>query len=368
MAVQVMTEEEVLREYRRKLREKIPYEPGNYPYVTARVKAKKASLYPEDTYARLLQMEIPQIARFLGEGPYKEEILALGARLRGVDLVERATADNLAKTFTHLIEMSEGGLREMVAGYLDRWDVANIKTILRGKLYGASVADVEEDLVPAGSLDATFLAKLVEADSVDAVFKALGGTIYAEARAGMAENFDPATGMADYEDALAHVYYHRLLASIPPRTEPSRLFHEFVRREIDILNLKTLLRVWRSKATFQRPVFLEGGLDLGPDELAAMTMLDLNALLARLGAASFGADIGPALREIEGRGVAYVERILEKLHLKEASRYSHLHPLSALPVLDFIARKTREVENIRIVARGKEHGITTVAIRELLVI
>ncbi|MEK6851718.1 MAG: V-type ATPase subunit, partial [Candidatus Thermoplasmatota archaeon] len=172
-----------LRRARRRVRDRIPYESGNYPYVTARVKAKKAALYPADVYPRLLQMEIPQIARLLGEGPYREEIVALGAKVRGVDLVERATSGNLAKVFTHVIAISEGRLREMVSMYLDRWDVANIKTILRGKLYGATAADILEDIVAAGSLDADFLRSLVEMETVGEVFSALKGTIYEEARA-----------------------------------------------------------------------------------------------------------------------------------------------------------------------------------------
>lgn len=367
MAAQV-SEPDALTAYRELVLDRIPYESGNYPYVTARVKAKKAYLYPSDTYAKLLQMEIPQIARFLGEGVYKEEIVALGARVRGVDLIERATADNLAKVFTQIIEMSEGGLREMVALYLGRWDVSNIKTILRGKLYGATAAEILEDLVAAGSLDASFLQALVGKETVEEVFAALEGTIYAEARRQMGEPFDPAKHLAGYEDALSHVYYRRLLASIRPSTDASRLFLEFMRREIDILNLKTLLRVWKAKATFDRPIFLDGGIELKPEALRGMVTLDANALLGRLTRTSLYEDAGAALREMEAKGVASVERILEKVHLKSASRYSHIHPLSVLPVLDFLASKTREVENLRIVARGKEHGLPTDAIRELLVI
>ncbi|TLZ53243.1 MAG: ATP synthase A1 subunit C [Methanobacteriota archaeon] len=364
----ILSEDEQYRAFVTRIKEKIPFEPGNYEYVSARVRAKKAALYPADTYPRLLQMEIPQIARFLGEGGYKEEVLALGARLRGVDLIERATADNLAKVFTRIIEISEGRLRIMVAMYLDRWDVANIKTILRAKVYGASAAEVEEDLVAAGSLDASFLHALLEKETVDEVFKALEGTIYGEARRQMGDSFDPAKDRASYEDALAHIYYRHLLDSIQPRTEPSRLFNEFVRREIDILNIKTLLRVWRAKASFAHDVFLDGGLELKTDDLREMSALDLPALVARLSSYSFYEEIATALKEIEAKGVAHVERTLEKFHLKAASRYSHIHPLSVLPVLDFLARKTREVENIRIIARGKEHGIGTDAIKELLVI
>lgn len=358
----------VVRRVRVRVRNRIPYESGNYPYLTARVKAKRSKLYPPDVYPRLLQMEVAQIARFLGEGTYKEEILALGARLRGVDLIERATANKLADMLTELIDLSEGRLREMIALYLDRWDVSNIKTILRGKLYGAPAAELEDDLIAAGSLDAEFLRSLVEADSVAAVFDALEGTIYDEARQQMGEEFDAARDLARYEDALAHVYYRRLLAAIQPRTDPSRFFLQFVRREIDILNLKTLLRLWKAKSKVSRDMFLEGGLELSEADLQVMVGLDENALLARLSGTHLYAEAGAAIRAIKEEGVAAVERVLERAHLKEASRYSHLHPLSVLPVLDFVARKTVEVENLRILVRGKERGIPQEKIQELLVI
>src|SRR5947199_262771 len=107
-------------------------ESGNYPYVTARVRAKKAALLSEDTYERMLQMEIPQIARILSEGAYKAEILALATKASGVDLIELATSRNLAAVYTQIIEFSEGELRQMIGWYLDRFDVQNVKTIIRG--------------------------------------------------------------------------------------------------------------------------------------------------------------------------------------------------------------------------------------------
>ena len=65
----------------KRARERVPIETGNYPYVTARLKAKRALLIPDEMYARMLQMEIPQIARLLGDGEYRQELLHLGARL-----------------------------------------------------------------------------------------------------------------------------------------------------------------------------------------------------------------------------------------------------------------------------------------------
>ena len=128
--------------YLRRVTRWIPIESGNYPYVTARVRAKKAGLLSQDIYERMLQMEIPQIARILSEGAYKAEILALATKASGVDLIELATSRNLAAVYTQIIGFSEGELRQMIGWYLDRFDVQNVKTIVRGKLFGASVEEM----------------------------------------------------------------------------------------------------------------------------------------------------------------------------------------------------------------------------------
>src|SRR5437867_8764621 len=156
--------------YVKRLTNRIPLESGNYPYVTARVRAKKAALLTKDVYERMLQMEAPQIARILGEGAYKEEILALAARVSGVDLIELATSRNLAAVYTQIIGFSEGELRRMIGWYLDRFDVQNIKTIVRAKLFGATPAEVSEDIVAAGSMRESFLQSLIQEPTLEEVF------------------------------------------------------------------------------------------------------------------------------------------------------------------------------------------------------
>src|SRR5207245_3296248 len=176
-----------LGQYWRRVMRYLPIESGNYPYVTARVRAKKAALLSPDVYERMLQMEIPQIARVIGEGAYKAEVLALASRASGVDLIEVSTSRNLAAVFTQIIGFSEGGLRQMIGWYLDRFDVQNVKTIVRGKLFGATSEEISEDIVAAGSMGESFLRSLIELPNLDAVFARMEGTIYAEALASLGE-------------------------------------------------------------------------------------------------------------------------------------------------------------------------------------
>ena len=352
----------------RRVRQRIPLESGNYPYVTARVKAKRALLLPKDTYDRLLLMEVPEIARFLGEREYKAEMVALGARYSGVDLIETAVTRNLAKTYNQIYEFSEGDLRTMVGQYLDRYDLENIKAIVRSKVYGASADEVIEDLVPAGSFSEDFLRELVNETNLDGVFKALEGTIYAKAFAALGKKPSDVGNWAEWEDLVSRLYYADLLAAIPPSTEANRFMRQFVKREIDIVNLKTLLRVWDAKARFTREVFLEGGDELDLESLHEMASLDKPALLKRLSEYSFYEEIAGALETVEETGVGALMRRVQKLHLLEAARYAHLQPLSILPILDYIVLKEVEVQNIQIIARGKESGLSTEVIRDLLVV
>src|SRR3989442_5020335 len=143
---------------------------------------------------------------------------------------------------------------------------------------------------------------------------------------------------------------------------------EFLEREIDIVSLKTLLRVWAAKATFDREIFLPGGYETTEEELSEMVRLEKPALMARLSEYSFYPEIAGDLERVETTGVGALLRKVEKIHLTEAARYSHLHALSILPILDYILRKDREAQNIRLIARGKESRLSTDVIRELLVV
>ncbi len=355
------------RPFAKRIRDRLPVDLGNYPYVTARVKAKKALLLSKTTYDRLLKMSIPEIARVLGEGQYNEEIRELATRYSGVDLVEMATRNNLAKVFTQILGFSEGPLKEMIAAFLDRWDVWNIKTVLRGRFYGATDDEILEDMIPAGSFPLEFLRNLVALEALEEVVGALEPTIYGQVLMGLPPTASELTSLAAYEDLVDKIFYEHLLESVPPTPEPSRLFHNFIRREIDVVNLQTLLRVRGIEEDLERQVFIDGGLTFSKEELTNMMGMELPAVVEQLRGAPFHGVLAPVPTGETPR-IADGIRAMEKWHLKQAATGANLHPLSVLPVLDYLVAKTNEVENIRIIARGKASGLDESTIRDMLVI
>src|SRR5438132_12915222 len=105
---------------------------------------------------------------------------------------------------------------------------------------------------------------------------------------------------------------------------------EFIRCEIDIVNLKTLLRLWASKATLSYEAFVEGGLEIPKGELAEMASLDVNALAARLRDYALTEDLSTRLQDLQALGVGQLVPTAEELHLLEAARARPVGRLSVL--------------------------------------
>jgi len=345
---------------------------GNYAYACARVKAKKSLLLTKDNYPKFLLMDLNEIGRFLGETQYQVEMSSLASRWEGVNLIELGTSRNLARVYSEILGFTKGDLCEMVSGYLARWDAWNIKTILRGKYYGASIDDIKEDLVAAGELSEDDLNKLVSLGSVKEVLEAMkkvGGTQFSEEMIGSVERSGT---LAQIEDHLDRAYYEKLVSTINRKTKAGQVFYSYVAREIDAVNVMTLLKCKRESLAADRIAgfFVPGGNEVNQKEFVRLAAMEgMEQLLSELAKLRMYEDIKDSLETFKRTGsLSDVSSALLRYTLKSAGKFSHVYPLSVLPILDYIIRKKVEVDNIRIIARGKESGMDPELIKKLLVI
>src|SRR5512137_1906760 len=144
-------------------------QPVKYAYITGRVRAMKTKLIPAEMYPRMQSMDASEIARYLEETQYKDEIDALSKDYSGSELIEHATFANLAKTYQKLARVAIDEPEFLILEYLRRWDVWNIKTLLRGKFSKASDTEIVKYLVPAGELSADRLSELAKKDSIQEI-------------------------------------------------------------------------------------------------------------------------------------------------------------------------------------------------------
>ncbi|HUR68227.1 MAG TPA: ATP synthase A1 subunit C [Candidatus Thermoplasmatota archaeon] len=340
---------------------------GNYAYVTARVRAKKNQLLGTDEYPKLLVRETSEIARALQEGQYKAEIDELAARFRGAELVERATRLNLGRTYGQILGFATGELAIAIGAYLARYDVYNVKTILRGKFARAKPEDILDETVPAGAL-APRLAEFARLERIEDVVDALKGTPYHRTLVATVEGRQ-LSNLLEVENELDRQYYATLLESIPNNDIANRAFLGWVRNEVDVLNLKTLFRLRFARVTDWEPYFIAGGNEVGKESAARIVRGTDEEVLAEVG--QF--DVAPEVVEAARRSLASgnlnaIATALDKELVRDASDFSHRAPLSVLPVVDFILRKKIEADNLRAIAYGKQTGLPTATIEELLVL
>jgi V/A-type H+-transporting ATPase subunit C len=346
--------------------------PGNYPYATTRVKARKAFLFPRETYMKLLQMDLPEISRFIGESKYKPEIDELATKYEGIDLMEHALNLNLARELGQIMGFCKGELRLLIGTYLSRWDVWNIKTILRGKSYGASEEEIRETIVPAGDLSMQKLNELIKKPSITEVIEGLAGTIYHNALMAEMEEYNKTRLLSGFENALDKLYYWNLLSISVPRTKADELFVNFVKHEVDTVNMRTLFRLKREGVGQDKIMayMIPGGYRLNMDALKKLALAQsYSEFISMLKEYPYWDELSAAVQKSKETGsLNHVEIALRKVLIAFGDKISHLYPLSIMPILGYIVRKNTEVNNLRIIARGKESHLSDEIIKNQLVI
>ncbi len=342
---------------------------GNYAYTVARVKAKKSALLKEDAYSKMLMMSLPEISRFISESGYQKEITELTGKYEGVDLIEHATYANMANLFKGILNSSEGELKDMIAADLERWDAWNLKVILRGKSFGLDMDQMKEDLVPAGRLGLAQLETLIGYGSEEEILKAYGKFVELAIPQSVLTTYSEEKNLAVIEDYLDKAYYERLLLNVDPSSRPKRLFQDFIRNEIDITNLETILKLKKEGITGDVILgyFIPGGAQIDKKLATQLANAEsVSAMANDLAQLDFYEDIKDALDD--SKSLKDIVAALTKYHRKQARTFTHLYPLSVIPVIDFMIHKETEVNNIRIIARGIESGLDKEIIKGLLVV
>jgi V/A-type H+-transporting ATPase subunit C len=345
---------------------------GNYAYACARIRAKKSLLLEKDAYPKLLLMDLSEIGRYLGETQYKEEMSELASRYDGVNLIELGTSRNLARMNTQVLGFCTGDLHDMVEKYLGRWDMWNVKTILRGKFYGATAEEIQEDIVAAGRMNEEYLNYLISLNTVGDVLEEVRKKGNMPIPDEIKAQYDATGTLAPIEDYMDKLFYERLIGSVEKKSGPEKILNTFLKREVDVANLMTLLKLKRESVELEKigNYFIEGGQELSVKELTRLAGLEsFEATIGELTKLSFYEEIKEALEKAKAKGtLSDVARALQKHLAVQSKKFSHVYPLSVLPIIDYMIRKKIEVDNIRIIARGKESGLDVDHIKELLVV
>ncbi|MDS0296483.1 V-type ATP synthase subunit C [Halogeometricum luteum] len=341
---------------------------SNPEYVNTRVRSRQSQLFSDEDYRKLIRMGPAEIARFMEESAYEEEINALGSRYSGVDLIEFALNRNLAKQFNDILKWAEGRLYDLIARYLRKFDAWNVKTIIRGIYADAERDSVDADLIRAGEFDDRFLDRLLDATTIEEAVERLHGTMFDVGLAQAYEDYEETDVLVPLENAVDRAYYESLLEGLVV-DEATEQYREYLEAEIDFRNARNALRLARSGADIDpADYYIEGGSLFSASELVTLSQ-NTDELVSKIRDSQYGDELSTALDELESvNSLIGFERALETALLEYADSLGNVYPLSVSPVISYILSKEQEVDNIRAIARGREAGLSDDEIEEELVI
>jgi V/A-type H+-transporting ATPase subunit C len=346
--------------------------PGSYIYVCTRLRVRRSSLVPREDLLRMLQMDLTEIVRFIGESGYKKEIAELATVCAGtdLDLLEMALSWNMAKEFHKILEIIPDGLRGFASAYLRRWDIQNVINIFRGKAQGTKSGKIKEVLIPAGDLDREFLDRLLAEDTVEKVVSALSGTwFYPLIRGALAEGVTDEALMG-LENELIKQYYMDLIGEAGRGVKGGKIFLDWLGMEIDFQNIKNLFRLRHSHEKGDAfPLMIHGG-SIQIEELVRLNGIEnLKEFIDELRKRAVHEPLQAALEEFrKERPIHEIEIALTRVLLQQIAFQAKMHPFSIYPVLTYLEEKRYEVANIRTIARGKKVNLPAEEIKGYLVI
>jgi len=137
-----------------------------YPYTYVRVMAMKGKLYKKQDYNKILKMQGNEIAKYIEEGEYKDDINELAKEYEGYELVEQALYTNFIRSIQKLERISSKELKYLLHVYLKKFGVYNLKTIIRAKAVNQQRAETEKMLLPIGVISKEKLLNLFEEESI----------------------------------------------------------------------------------------------------------------------------------------------------------------------------------------------------------
>lgn len=333
------------------------------PYTYVRVLAMLSKLYKKADYDKFAKMSFPEIATALQDSHYAPEITEVTQQFTDItfDILELALQKNLSRTFLHLKKISSGELQLLVDAYLHRYDYTNLKTLFRGIFSGAPSHEIERLFIPVGSLSSSELKHLLELGSVEKVVEELPFLSSQRSQVASALTyFRTHHSLFLLENLFDHAYFEFIITFAQRIPVQGQLFRDFLEYEIDVLNLKLLLRLKRiqlPEAQVDEHLFFSGKL-LPASRLKALIQKDLTGILESLERTAFGKMIQEHKAALEQGDSAAFELALDAFLLKTSTRLLHQHLLSVDTVLSFLFAKEIEVRNLRMLIKGKQLGLS----------
>src|SRR5438309_156155 len=339
---------------------------GDFSYINARVKVMKSHLLPSSRVEELLaSQDLEAFIQALSDTPYNMELQEALSRFRGARAADEALAQNFYHATRRILSFADGSPRLQIEVVLLRYDLQNIRAIVRGRHTGKSEEEILATLYPGGLLSEVKLRELLQQPDLRAIADTLVTWMHPLGRAVRqgVEAAQRSESLLDIEIALDRAYAQFGLRVADGEGGGEATFRRFLQAQITGTNVKTALKLRRMR-------------ELGREERARFYILGGAIALDRFLAF---ADPMSSISEIAGlpllgaqltgtESLLEMERAIDRAFQRMAAQMYLADPLAIGVVIGYLTRKATEVSNLRVIAHAKLLGLSDDVARQEIVV
>ncbi|MFB0520268.1 MAG: V-type ATPase subunit [Desulfatiglandales bacterium] len=338
----------------------------SYLYVNAKVMAKEGKFISPARWEDLWGCKSPGEIASLLEGtdyfPYLSERAIGEARELENAILKEFSA--LGREISKSIPKGAWPIREYL---LRKWDVINLRTVMRGIQGGLRKEEILDSFVEGGELDFMFFRALTDAEGMDSFVGLLAKTPYQSLKDGVAR-YNVAKNLFFLEAALDKILWEDLWIKVL-NLKGMKEFRDFIGTSVETHNLKIILRAKDNGLPLEDiEPFLIHECTLLNELLPAFDEEDLPGLISLLEDTIYLEPLLSALAEHERTGsILSFEQALDNMVVRKAEDIRKKKPFGPGPLIGFLVSKEKEVRNLLAIVRSTEVALNRDEIRESLI-
>tara|TARA_B100001113_G_scaffold91741_1_gene73476 strand:- start:114 stop:1148 length:1035 start_codon:yes stop_codon:yes gene_type:complete len=332
---------------------------GNTAYVASRAKSRRKKLADLARMRQLINQSTDQLTASVSNMGYADEVNLYAGKLTGADLVEAALTHNLEAELFDILKMCNGKIRDIVEIYTSRFEYQNAKVVLRSVVNEVSIEKVSNSILPdLNEINTPWLKIIETADDLRSAALQMRRKSFGSDLKALPED----ARLSEYEDALDRHYFKSALKSLKANNPATRYLKDYLSMEIDHRNMLNILEANSIGISSEETskLLIPGGKILPSRSFSTIAAGGKSALLDILrSSARFDmAHFEMLLEEVaKSRSLDSIVTWFKEREYKFMKKMSYLHPISALPIVYYVAMKVQEVADLRIIVRGRFAGL-----------
>lgn len=331
-------------------------------YGNARVRVRASLLLDIDDYRELIgSSSLEAMLGRLASGPYGAAVERSLGRHSGLRRLDEAVRSHLSRQLSDVLSFYSGEIAERLRLYEARWDIRNIRSILRS-LADASTGERSIPLlVSTGTLDDAALDEIAGRGDVRSAVDLLG--VWQLPGPQVVHHLRRATGrytetgdVSHLETALDRALEETVGEAIS-RFGPDDPVITTLRRELDRINLMSCARLLAlsDQTPEWRP--LDGGMVPAAVWSEAMASGDRQDIASRVSGGLPASWRGPLGEWVEHGDPTRLEGRIDDAWAEDARISLRRDPLGIETPLGYLGRLEAEAKNLRMVGRAIVHEI-----------